>query len=99
MFFMPLYEYSENEIGTIFLKCTHWEKNIESKTHKLFKFYMLIANLMVANENSTLLKFFCILFYFILFIYFCNMQEGLLSVAQMGDSDLLGGRAHLCILF
>ena len=54
MFFMPLYEYSENEIGTIFLKCTHWEKNIKSKTHKLFKFYMVIANLMVANENSTL---------------------------------------------
>ena len=25
----------------------------------------------------------------------CNMQEGLLSVAQTGDSDLLGGRAHL----
>ena len=24
----------------------------------------------------------------------CNMQEGLLSVAQTGDSDLLGGRAH-----
>ena len=24
----------------------------------------------------------------------CNVQEGLLSVAQMGDSDLLGGRAH-----
>ena len=24
----------------------------------------------------------------------CNTQEGLLSVAQMGDSDLLGGRAH-----
>ena len=24
----------------------------------------------------------------------CNMQEGLLSVAQAGDSDLLGGRAH-----
>ena len=23
----------------------------------------------------------------------CNMQEGLLSVAQTGDSDLLGGRA------
>ena len=23
----------------------------------------------------------------------CNTQEGLLSVAQMGDSDLLGGRA------
>ena len=25
----------------------------------------------------------------------CNTQEGLLSVAQTGDSDLLGGRAHL----
>ena len=24
----------------------------------------------------------------------CNTQEGLLSVAQTGDSDLLGGRAH-----
>ena len=24
----------------------------------------------------------------------CNAQEGLLSVAQTGDSDLLGGRAH-----
>ena len=24
----------------------------------------------------------------------CNMHEGLLSVAQTGDSDLLGGRAH-----
>ena len=24
----------------------------------------------------------------------CNVQEGLLSVAQTGDSDLLGGRAH-----
>ena len=24
----------------------------------------------------------------------CNTQEGLLSVAQPGDSDLLGGRAH-----
>ena len=24
----------------------------------------------------------------------CNMQEGLLSAAQTGDSDLLGGRAH-----
>ena len=24
----------------------------------------------------------------------CNTQEGLLSVVQMGDSDLLGGRAH-----
>ena len=24
----------------------------------------------------------------------CNMQEGLLSVAQTGDSDLLGGKAH-----
>ena len=24
----------------------------------------------------------------------CNMQKGLLSVAQTGDSDLLGGRAH-----
>ena len=24
----------------------------------------------------------------------CNAQEGLLSVVQMGDSDLLGGRAH-----
>ena len=24
----------------------------------------------------------------------CNAQEGLLSAAQMGDSDLLGGRAH-----
>ena len=24
----------------------------------------------------------------------CNTQEGLLSVAQMGDSELLGGRAH-----
>ena len=24
----------------------------------------------------------------------CNMQEGLLSVAQASDSDLLGGRAH-----
>ena len=24
----------------------------------------------------------------------CNTQEGLLSVAQAGDSDLLGGRAH-----
>ena len=26
----------------------------------------------------------------------CNTQEGLLSVAQAGDSDLLGGRAHIC---
>ena len=24
----------------------------------------------------------------------CNTQEGLLTVAQTGDSDLLGGRAH-----
>ena len=24
----------------------------------------------------------------------CNTQEGLLSIAQTGDSDLLGGRAH-----
>ena len=24
----------------------------------------------------------------------CNTQEGLLSVAQTGNSDLLGGRAH-----
>ena len=24
----------------------------------------------------------------------CNTQEGLLSAAQPGDSDLLGGRAH-----
>ena len=24
----------------------------------------------------------------------CNMQEGLLTVAQTGDSDVLGGRAH-----
>ena len=24
----------------------------------------------------------------------CNAQEGLMSVAQTGDSDLLGGRAH-----
>ena len=24
----------------------------------------------------------------------CNTQEGLLSVAKPGDSDLLGGRAH-----
>ena len=24
----------------------------------------------------------------------CNAQEGLLSAAQPGDSDLLGGRAH-----
>ena len=24
----------------------------------------------------------------------CNTQEGLVSVAQTGDSDLLGGRAH-----
>ena len=25
----------------------------------------------------------------------CNSKEGLLSVAQTGNSDLLGGRAHL----
>ena len=28
------------------------------------------------------------------FFFFCNTQEGLLSFAQTGDSDLLGGRAH-----
>ena len=26
--------------------------------------------------------------------FFCNAQEGLLTVVQTGDSDLLGGRAH-----
>lgn len=61
MLFMPLYEYSENEIGTTFLKCTHWEKNIKSKTTSSSKFYIVIANLMVANENSTL-KILLILF-------------------------------------
>ena len=28
------------------------------------------------------------------FLFFCNTQEGLLSFAQTGDSDLLGVRAH-----
>ena len=28
------------------------------------------------------------------FFFFCNTQEGLLSFAQTGDSDLLEGRAH-----
>ena len=35
-----------------------------------------------------------LLFIHSIFFFFCNTQEGLLSVEQTGDSDLLGGRAH-----